>query len=74
MTHLVNRDNEKGRKMTKQDIQMLVQLREYTRKEFDKIEGKQSPVAQIAARDTARTLSSIVKRIDEVLADHVTIK
>jgi hypothetical protein len=60
--------------MKKQDIHMLVQLREFTRKEFDQIEGRHNPIAQMSARDTARILSSIVKSLDEVLSPYVTIE
>jgi len=60
--------------MSKKEVQMLVQLREFARQAFEQIEGKQNPVAQMRAQDAAYTLSSIVNSLDEVLADHVTFE
>jgi hypothetical protein len=60
--------------MTKKDIQMLVQLREFARQNFDSVEGKGNPMAMMRSQDVAWTLSSIVKSLDEVLKEHVTIK
>ena len=60
--------------MTKKEVQMLVQLREFARQEFEKIEGKQNPLAQMRAQDAGYTLSSIVKSLDDVLRAHVTIQ
>jgi hypothetical protein len=60
--------------MNKKEIQMLVQLREFTRNQYEQIEGKGNPVAQMRAQDAAWSLSSIVKSLDEVLASYVTIK
>tara|TARA_Y100000310_G_scaffold195694_1_gene195730 strand:- start:7136 stop:7318 length:183 start_codon:yes stop_codon:yes gene_type:complete len=60
--------------MNNQEVQMLVQLREYAREEFEKIEGKGNPLAQMRAMDAAYALSSIVKSLDEVLQKHVTIR
>jgi len=54
------------------EVEMLVQLREFARKEFDKIEGKGNPLAQTLALDSAQVLSTIVKSLDEVLRGHVT--
>jgi len=54
------------------EVEMLVQLREFARKEFDKIEGKGNPLAQTLALDAAKVLSTVVKSLDEVLRGHVT--
>ena len=58
--------------MKQKEVEMLVQLREFARKEFDKIEGKGNPLAQTLALDSAQVLSTIVKSLDEVLRGHVT--
>ena len=55
------------------EVKMLIQLREFARQEFEKIEGKGNPVAQMRAMDAAWTLSSIVKSLDDVLVKHVQI-
>ena len=60
--------------MTNKEIQMLVQLREFAREEFDKIEGKGNPMAVTRAQDFAWALSSVVQSLDDILRDHVTIK
>ena len=60
--------------MSEKEIRMLVQLREFAREEFDKIEGKGNPVAQMRAQDAAYTLSSVVKSLDEVLKPYVKIQ
>jgi hypothetical protein len=54
------------------EVEMLVQLREFARKEFDKIEGKGNPLATCLALAQAKTLSTVVKSLDEVLRGHVT--
>ncbi len=53
--------------MKSKDIQMLVQLREFVRKDFENLEGKGNPIAMMKVQDTAWTLSSIVQSLDEVL-------
>lgn len=58
--------------MKQKEVEMLVQLREFARKEFDKIEGKGNPLAQTLALDAAKVLSTVVKSLDEVLRGHVT--
>ena len=60
--------------MTKKEAEMLVQLREFARQEYEKIEGKQNPMSVMRAQDAAWTLSSVVKSLDDVLKPHVTIK
>tara|TARA_R100000008_G_C3522933_1_gene135018 strand:- start:492 stop:674 length:183 start_codon:yes stop_codon:yes gene_type:complete len=60
--------------MENKEVQMLVQLREFARQEWNQLEGKGSPLAQMRVQDAAWALSSIVKSLDEVLAKHVTIK
>ena len=60
--------------MTQKEIEMLVQLREFARKEFTKIEGKGNPMAQMRVQDAAQTLSSVVKSLDDVLKNHVEIR
>ena len=60
--------------MSDKEVKMLVQLREFAREEFEKIEGKGNPMAQMRAQDAAWTLSSIVKSLDDVLRPHVSIR
>jgi len=60
--------------MSDKEVKMLVQLREFAREEFEKIEGKGNPMAQMRAQDAAWTLSSIVKSLDDVLKSHVSIR
>ena len=57
--------------MSDKEVQMLVQLREFTRKEFEGIEGKGNPVAQMRCQDSAWILSSIVSSLDDVLKSYV---
>ena len=59
--------------MNSREVQMLVQLREFSREAFEQIEGKGNPIAMMKSQDAAYTLSSIVKSLDEVLKNHVTI-
>ena len=60
--------------MTDKEKQMLVQLREFTRQEYEGLDGKTSPLAMTKVSDAAWTLSSIVKSLDEVLKDYVTFQ
>ena len=60
--------------MTKKEVQMLIKLREFTRQEFGKVEGKDNPMAQIQSQKAAWVLSSIVKSLDDVLKNHVEIR
>ena len=60
--------------MNQKEVQMLIQLREYARQEFENIEGKGNPLATMRSQDGAYTLSSVVKSLDEVLKPYVTIE
>ena len=60
--------------MNEKEVKMLIQLREFVREEFDKIEGKGNPMAVCRAQDMAWALSSVVQSLDDVLRPHVTIK
>lgn len=68
---MIQANNEE--KMTDKEVQMLVQLREFARQEFSKIEGKGNPLAQMRAQDAAYTLSSVVQSLDDVLKKYVQI-
>jgi hypothetical protein len=59
--------------MSDKEIKMLVQLREYARQEFDRIEGKGNPLAQMRAQDAAYALSSVVQSLDDILKKYVQI-
>jgi len=60
--------------MTQKEVQMLIQLREFARKEFDKLEGKGNPMAMMKVQDSAWILSSVVQSLDDVLKAYVTIE
>ena len=60
--------------MSKKEIEMLVKLREFTRKQYDSIDGKTSPLAQMKVQDAVWILSSIINSLDDVLKDHVQFK
>jgi len=66
--------DNKENKMKPNEVQMLIQLREFARQEFDKIEGKGNPLAQMRAQDAAWTLSSVVNSLDDVLKPYVQIQ
>ena len=57
--------------MTKKEVQMLVQLREYAREQFESLEGKHSPMSTMKVQDVGYMLSSVVNSLDDVLKDHV---
>ncbi len=59
--------------MSDKEVKMLVQLREYARGEFDRIEGKGNPLAQMRAQDAAYALSSVVQSLDDILKKYVQI-
>jgi hypothetical protein len=60
--------------MNEKDITMLVQLREYVRKEFEKLDGKGNTMAMMKTSDAANTFASVVKSLDEVLKSRVTFQ
>ena len=57
--------------MKEKDITMLVQLREFVRNEFERLDGKGNTMAMMKTTDTANTFSTIIKSLDEVLKSHV---
>ena len=60
--------------MNKKEVEMLVKLREFTRQQFDSLDGKTSPLAQMKVKDVAWMLSSVVNSLDDVLKNHVQFK
>ncbi len=60
--------------MNKKEVEMLVKLREFTRQQFDSLDGKTSPLAQMKVQDVAWMLSSVVNSLDDVLKNHVQFK
>jgi len=58
--------------MTDHDKKRLVQLREFTREQYESLEGGSTPIAQMKVSDTAWILSTIVRSLDDLLRDHVT--
>jgi hypothetical protein len=57
--------------MSKKEIQMLVQLREFARQAYEDVPGKHNPLSQMLSRDAAYALSSVVNSLDDVLKNHV---
>ena len=60
--------------MSAKEIEMLIKLREFVRKQYEALDGKTSPLAQMKVQDTAWMLSSIVNSLDDVLKDRVQFK
>ena len=60
--------------MNTKELEMLIKLREFTRKQHDSLDGKTSPLAQMKVQDVAWMLSSIVNSLDDILKDHVQFK
>ena len=60
--------------MTDKEVEMLVQLREFAREQYEAIDGKSSPMAMVSAQQSAYSLSSIVKSLDDVLKGKVRFK
>ena len=60
--------------MSKKEIEMLVKLREFTRQQYDSLDGKTSPLAQMKVQDAVWILSSIINSLDDVLKDHVEFR
>lgn len=60
--------------MKKEELQALIQLREYVINEYTKIEGKNNPIGQTQSMKAAQALSVIVKSLDVVLKNHVAIR
>ena len=46
--------------MNKKEVQMLIQLRQFSIQEFEKIEGKGNPLAQMRAVGAAWTLETVI--------------
>ncbi len=60
--------------MNTKEVEMLIKLREFTREQYESLDGKTSPLAQMKVQDAAWMLSSIVNSLDDVLKDHVQFK
>ena len=60
--------------MNKKELQMLIKLREFTREQYDSLDGKTSPLAQMKVQDVAWMLSSVVNSLDDILKNHVQFK
>jgi len=58
--------------MKKEDIDILVQLREYLIREHNKLDGKSSPrTAIIRQIEVANIIEHSVRKIDVLLKEHV---
>jgi len=57
--------------MENNEVQKMILLRKFAIEAFKSLEGKGDSVAMVKQEDVAYTLSSIVKRIDELLSDYV---
>jgi len=63
-----------GEKMEKQDIDRLVQLRQFAIDQHNQLDGKGEPSAVIKQTDVANILTSVVKSIDDLLRPYVTFE
>ena len=60
--------------MKTEDVQKLVQLREFVAKFYNELEGKSEPAAIIQTREVAWFCESVGKSIDDLIKDHVTFE
>jgi len=61
--------------MEKADVQRLVQLREYVVGQYKVLaEDSTNPIAVINQRDVAITLETVIRSIEDLLGDNVTIQ
>jgi hypothetical protein len=60
--------------MKTEEVQKLIQLREYVAGYYDTLEGKNEPASITQTRDVARFCESLGASIDDLIKDHVTFK
>jgi hypothetical protein len=61
--------------MKESDLQKLIEVRSMLIAQYEKLDGHANPgTAVILQRDVASLVERTVKKIDEVLGGHVTIK
>lgn len=60
--------------MNEKEKKMILDLREFVRKQYNGLEGKSSALAMMKVSDTAWVLSSIVNSLDDVLKEYVVFK
>ena len=61
--------------MKKNDIDRLVQLREFVIHEYNRLDGRLNPTGAVMKQlDAAVTYEEIVKKLDSILSEHVSFK
>jgi len=60
--------------MTKEDVNALINLRNYVISSHDALSGRREPSSMIKERDVAITLANIIKGIGELLSGHVNFE
>tara|TARA_Y100000310_G_C20631642_1_gene788965 strand:+ start:786 stop:1010 length:225 start_codon:yes stop_codon:yes gene_type:complete len=61
--------------MKKNDIDKLVQLREFVIHEYNRLDGRLNPTGAVMKQlDAAVTYEEIVKKLDSILSEHVSFK
>lgn len=62
---------EKEYTMEKNEVQKMIMLRKFVIEAFNSLEGKNDSLSMTKQQDTAYTLSSVIKSLDELLSDYV---
>jgi|TARA_Y100000310_G_scaffold70314_1_gene65926 hypothetical protein len=57
--------------MEKNEVQKMIMLRKFVIEAFNSLEGKNDSLSMTKQQDTAYTLSSVIKSLDELLSDYV---
>jgi len=61
--------------MKKNDIDKLVQLREFVIHQYNRLDGRLNPTGAVMKQlDAAVTYEEIVKKLDSILSEHVSFK
>ena len=58
--------------MKKDEVQRVVQLRQFVINEYRSLEGLREPSAVIRQTEVATVYESIIKSIDDLISDYVT--
>jgi hypothetical protein len=60
--------------MKNEDVQRLIQLREFVAGYYNELEGKNEPASITQTRDVARFCESVGASIDDLIKDDVTFQ
>ena len=60
--------------MENNDVKKLIQLRNYVIERYHALDGKETSISVQPTKDVALTYESIIRSIEEVLSEHVTIE